>query len=101
MLLLLAAPALAELPPLTAEQKAQLEKKEAAEQAMLQHQKEALLQAQERVARQYRAAPPPKVEEKIGKGDVPKSATQPPGAPAKPHAGREMPQAEAHSQSAQ
>jgi hypothetical protein len=98
----LATPALAELPPPTPEQKAKFEKQAAAQKAMLERQEQALAETQRRIARQYRDGPPPKVSEKIGKGDVPKAAQQPPGTPGEPHAGRapSNPQAEAHSQSA-
>jgi len=97
---LIVMPAMAELPPPSPAEKAQIEKKAAAEAAMLKRQELALARVQERVARQYRGSAPAGVQEAVGKSDVPKSATQPLGTPAKPHTPSEhMPQAEAHSRS--
>jgi hypothetical protein len=102
VLLLASLPSLAELPPLAPEEKAKFEKESARQEAMLERQEQALAEAQRRIARQYRDSPPPKIEEGVGKGDVPKSAQLPPGTKAAPHAGRSPanPQAEAHSQGA-
>lgn len=84
---LVAFSAMAELPPPAPEEKAKLETQAAEKQAMEEREKRALAAAQERIARRYRGEAPA-VQEGVGKTDVPKSAKQPLGEPAKPHAGR-------------
>lgn len=64
--------------------------------AQTEREKKELEQAQERVAKQYRAQHPQQgtalpaqaVQNDLEKSDVPKSAKQLPGAPAHPYAGR-------------
>ena len=89
--------AFAELPPPTPAEKAKLEKSAAEKAANVKEQEQALARVQERIARQYRGSHPA-VNESVTKTDVPKAAKQPPGAPAKPYAGRKPNPAEAHSQ---
>ena len=97
--------AFAELPPPTPAEKAKLEKSAAEKAATTKQQEQALARVQEQVAREYHAkhpdGTPPSAgaaAEPVTKNDVPKSAKQPPGAPAKPYAGRKPNPAEAHSQ---
>ena len=98
--------AFAELPPPTPAEKAELEKSAAEKAATVKEQEQALAQVQERIARQYRESHAdresrPAVTEPVQKTDVPKAAKQPPGAPAKPYAGRKPNPEEAQSHSQQ
>lgn len=87
--------AAAKLPPPTPQELAAQQSKRAQEEALLQHQKALLENAQDRVAERYRRERPPYLAGGVSDTNMPNNVKQAPGT-APPQGGRDQ-SAEAHS----